>query len=90
MDSMNGADIFRTATTIFVRIPEGLAQPISGGCRCTYCTAHPEQQPRWDCLAISVEPEQASQPGHSRPDTAWTVHFPDFFSREQRAWHVRK
>jgi len=55
------------SVTVYLRIPRELATPIDGGCSCTYCTAHPDEVPRWDTLAV------CDVPG----DHSWTVHYPD-------------
>lgn len=56
--------------TLFVRLPVELQTPIDG-CRCPYCTAHPDQPPMWDTLAIST-----AKPKPTCHHT-WTVHMPD-------------
>ena len=68
---MNGSQVIgRTASTIFVRLPDDAQRPC-GTCSCSYCKANPERTPMWDTLAIAT-----SKPADG-PDTVWTVHMPD-------------
>jgi hypothetical protein len=70
--SMSGAMVLgRTADSIFLRIPENLAEPINGGCGCDYCQANPDKVPRWDCLVIG-----ATAPAKGN-DFASHCHMPD-------------
>lgn len=71
MTSLNGASIVRRRDTIFIALPAPLQIPIEGGCDCPYCKAHPDRIPAWDTLAVPAKPGV-------KPDTAWTVHNPEF------------
>lgn len=51
-------------STTFIRLPDSLQRPITGGCQCSYCKAHPAKAPAWDTLA-------------SDGKTSWTVHYPE-------------
>lgn len=66
---MNGIRITRKNETLFVPLPKTAQRKIEGGCRCPHCTAHPEQAPMWDTLALSTD-----------SDFTWTVHYPELQS----------
>lgn len=70
--TMHGAAVLaRSADSIFLRIPDSLAEPIKGGCGCDYCKANPRQVPKWDALCIpATEPKKGV-------DYAAHVHMPD-------------
>lgn len=54
---------------IYLRLPKELRRPITSGCDCKYCKAHPDIPPTWDTLAV---------PTGDKPDqTSWTVHMPE-------------
>jgi hypothetical protein len=50
--------------TMFIPLPTRLRRPITGGCECPFCKAHPHQQPMWDTLATDGK-------------ESWTIHYPE-------------
>ena len=52
--------------TTFIPLPHTMRKPITGGCQCPYCHAHPHQIPMWDTLA-----------GHPDERYSWVVHYPE-------------
>jgi hypothetical protein len=71
---MNGVRIHRSklpdSKTLFIPLPPEARKPITGGCQCAYCTAHPEEPPEWDTLAV-----------HPMSEFTFTVHAPELRSR---------
>jgi hypothetical protein len=61
-----------TTQTTFIKLPENLRRPITGGCQCPFCKAHPHLIPQWDTLASG------------RRGLAWTVHYPELIAVESR------
>ena len=80
---MNGQQIFvsNDGGTLFVPIPKELAQDIPGGCDCPYCKAHPNETPKWDCLALPAKPE-------AKTSHVWTVHYPGI-AHKGKSWQAR-
>ena len=74
---MNGAAVIaRTKDAVYIRIPEGMAKEIEGGCDCEWCKQHAGRKPLWDTLVVSkARPERMRRMRTS--DYAWTVHMPD-------------
>ena len=73
---INGSMVIgRIKETIFIRLPQILQTPITGGCHCDYCKKEKKKNPlyasKWDTLAIS---KNAPKKGN---DYAWTVHMPE-------------
>lgn len=58
--------IYRTSTTIFMRLPEHLRREC-GTCQCEHCKGAVGY---WDTLAVAVK-----KPAEGC-DSAWTVHMP--------------
>jgi hypothetical protein len=58
------------AFTTFVSLPVPLQRPITGGCQCAFCKAHPNRPPMWDTLATDGV-------------DSWTVHYPEPWHREE-------
>jgi hypothetical protein len=67
---------------VYVRIPRELARPITGGCQCDYCRAHPALVPTWDTLGVPLL-------GQRGADT-WTVHAPEWRSGDRVPAHERQ
>jgi hypothetical protein len=86
METMNGQPIFISddGSTLFVPIPAELAAPVTGGCQCEYCKAHPDVPPRWDTLALAAKPK------NNGGEYTWTVHFPDLNKAGLRMFGWRK
>jgi hypothetical protein len=61
-------EVTRCKDAIFVPLPPELRQPISCGCSCDFCTAHPERVPSWDTMAVGTKA--------SKSDFTWLVHYP--------------
>jgi hypothetical protein len=80
--NLNGAQVTRTETTIFIALPREAWTPIAGGgCCCEYCSEDGKAAPAfWDTLAVAIEKR------HQAPvsDTAWTVHYPELHGLRQR------
>jgi hypothetical protein len=52
--------------TTFMPLPSTMHKPITGGCECPFCHAHPDKTPMWDTLA-----------GHPDKRYTWVVHYPE-------------
>lgn len=66
--------ISKDGSTLYVRLPEAISEPIEGGCDCDYCKAHPEQTPRKDTLCLARVPVN----GH---EYTWVVHYPELLQK---------
>lgn len=53
--------------TVFLPLPYAMRKPITGGCQCDYCKAHPHNVPCWDTVAWN--PRQVT--------SSWSVHYPE-------------
>lgn len=62
----------------YLRIPQELRTPITGGCSCTYCKAHPKEVPSWDTLGIPLNQDFRNGTGISQHAHTWTVHAPEW------------
>jgi hypothetical protein len=71
--SMNVIGTWRGA--VYVELPAELRRPITGGCSCRYCKAHPAELPTWNVLVVPV----------GGRDHTWTVHNPDVAELAERA-----
>jgi hypothetical protein len=58
--------MLKLGNTLFLPI-RGNRRPITGGCECPFCEAHPGRPPQWDTFSID-------------PKTGYygEVHFPEF------------
>jgi hypothetical protein len=59
--------MLKLGNTLFLPI-RGNRRPITWGCECPYCKAHPEKSPQWDTFSIDTES------GHYYGE----IHFPEF------------
>lgn len=67
--------IARFGGVVFVRLPLELRRTFDR-CNCAYCTAHPDETPAWDTLAV---------PTDSAARHTWSVHMPDPVAAQRAA-----
>ena len=70
--NFNGLRTERRKQTVFVALPPEAWRPISGGCGCDYCKAHPDKTPMWDTLLVNPTANGTYS------DRTSTCHYPAF------------
>lgn len=80
MANFNGQHVYysESGNSIWIPIPDEIAEPIDGGCDCDWCKAHPDRVPKWDAICIARNPDdKARNVGGIITTRAHTVHYPE-------------